>query len=80
MAFNETVPAGVDPDYYYESEAAIVCGVNAFFIFLILLTIVLRIYARHTAKQKLWYDDWLAIVSVVRIDRANDVIVHANDT
>lgn len=42
-----------------------IIGVCSFLLVIAPLATALRIYARHVAKQDLWWDDWFCIIGLV---------------
>jgi hypothetical protein len=64
-ALNETVPARVDPSYYYESRTSLIVGVDSTYICVVVVAVSLRLVSRHISGTGFGLDDWLILCSVV---------------
>lgn len=53
-----------------ESKQPVLYGVISAFFAIAILSIIARILSRTLQKQKLWYDDWLMLLSIVRISKS----------
>lgn len=59
-----TSSPGYDPN---ASRVPVIIGVCVTMVVLAILATALRIWARVMTKAKLWWDDWLCIVGLVRL-------------
>ena len=79
MSFNETVPRGVDPNYYNETQVPTMIGVGVFLIVLSFIAVGLRFYSRMIAQLGFWWDDWFALSAVVWVFSVLLLVVDISD-
>lgn len=65
MAGDEELIHGVPASFWNESKVTKVLVFDIFMIIIIVLAIGLRLYARYFARIALWWDDYLALASIV---------------
>lgn len=66
---NSTQINGVPAEVWNETKVPLLIGTCVFLTILTLATIILRFYARLYARADLWWDDWFALATVVRIPK-----------
>lgn len=64
--WNNTVPYGIDPSYYHQSQQNQVIAVATSYISICIIAVSLRFYSRHVAALGYWWDDWFALITMVR--------------
>ena len=65
IQLNETVPAGIDPDFYHESEVSHIIGVGSLYVGVTIVAVGLRFLSRWSVRAGFWWDDWFALVTLV---------------
>ncbi|KAF2177433.1 hypothetical protein K469DRAFT_357641 [Zopfia rhizophila CBS 207.26] len=55
---------GMPHEFWTGSRVSVLIGAQSLFIFLTIISILLRFYARVFSRSHLWWDDWLALATV----------------
>ncbi len=65
MGVNETVPHGVNPEYYMETKVPVINALSVCYIAISTVALLLRYWSRRISGLGFWWDDWFAFLALV---------------